>query len=98
VIHQQSIIKFLLPENLYSIMKEDSSKKKTESSKNVSDVMVDKATDTFQWWNKLATLNKEDSIGLTILKIGVRIIGILVLIAISPLALVGLIIAFLAVI
>ena len=51
-------------------MKEDSSNKKTETSKNVRDVMVDKATDTFQWWNKLATLNKEDSIGLTILKIG----------------------------
>ena len=58
--------------------------------------MINKATETYEWWNNLATLNPEDSIGLSILKIGFRIIGIIVLIALSPMVLVAIIVAFMA--
>lgn len=69
-----------------------------DTPKKMSDQMVDKAAATFKWWNNLATLNKEDSIAMSLLKISIRIIGIIILIAISPIAIVALIIAFMAVI
>lgn len=69
-----------------------------EESKKPSGVLVDKATETFKWWNNLATLNEEDSIGMSLLKISFRIIGIIVIVAISPIAFIMLIIAFMAVI
>ncbi len=66
--------------------------------KKVSDQMVDKAAATFKWWNNLATLNKEDSLSMSLVKISIRIVGIVILIAISPIAIIALIIAFMAVI
>ena len=69
-----------------------------KSSQKTTDLMLDKSMDAFKWWNNLATLNKEDSIPMSLVKIGVRIVGIIVLIAISPIAIVALIIAFMAVI
>jgi len=68
------------------------------SPKKVNDQMVDKAAATFKWWNNLATLNKEDSVSMSLVKISIRIIGIVILIAISPIAIISLIIAFMAVI
>ena len=68
------------------------------SEKKAADVLIDKATESFNWWNNLATLNKEDSILMTIFKISIRIVGIIIMIAISPFALIGLIVAFMAVI
>ena len=68
------------------------------SDKKAADVLIDKATESFKWWNNLATLNKEDSILITIFKISIRIVGIIIMIAISPFALIGLIVAFMAVI
>ncbi len=68
------------------------------SDKKAADVLIDKATESFKWWNNLATLNKEDSILMTIFKISIRIVGIIIMIAISPFALIGLIVAFMAVI
>ncbi len=68
------------------------------SDKKPTDLLLDKAADSFKWWNNLATLNKEDSILMTIFKISIRIVGILLMIAISPFALIGLIVAFMAVI
>ncbi len=69
-----------------------------EVPKKVSDQMVDKGLATFKWWNNLATLNKEDSIAMSLVKISIRIVGIIILIAISPIAIIALIIAFMAVI
>lgn len=73
-------------------------KNPNKSGKKMSDQMVDKGIETFKWWNNLATLNKEDSVGMSLVKIAVRIVGILVMIAISPIAIIALIIAFMAVI
>lgn len=67
--------------------------KNTETQSNV---LLDKTTETFQWWNRLSTINAEDPIWLSFLKIGFRIIGILFLIAISPLVLLGILFAFIA--
>lgn len=74
-------------------LNEDSAKKKQK----VSDQMLNKASATYKWWNNLATLNKEDSIPLSMAKISIRVVGIIVLIAISPIALLALLIAFMAV-
>ena len=68
------------------------------SEKKSIDLLLDKAEESFKWWNNLATLNKNDSIALSLFKIFVRIVGIIVMILISPFALVGLLVAFLAVI
>ena len=55
--------------------------------------VLEKTAQTFRWWNKLSTINAEDPIIITIMKIGIRIIGILFLIAISPLVILGIIFA-----
>lgn len=68
------------------------------TNQKTTDLMLDKSMDAFKWWNNLATLNKEDSIPMSLVKIGIRIVGIIVLIAISPIAIVALIIAFMTVI
>lgn len=73
-------------------------KNKPEASKKVSDQMLDKSIETFKWWNNLATLNKEDSIPLSLVKISIRVVGIVIMIAISPIAIIALMIAFAAVI
>lgn len=78
-------------------MKKKPSDNPEDQEKKVADLMVDKATETFKWWNNLATLNKEDSTGMSLLKIGFRIVGVAVLIAISPIAILAVFIAFLAV-
>lgn len=78
-------------------MEKESPKRSEEKNKKVGDAMLDKATETYKWWNNLATLNKEDSIPLSMLKISIRIVGIVVLIALSPIALLAVFIAFLTV-
>ena len=77
---------------------ESPNKNQKDAPKKVSDQMVDKGLETFKWWNNLATLNKEDSIPMSLVKISIRIVGVIVLIAISPIAIIALIIAFMAVI
>ena len=69
-----------------------------ESKKDTTDILLDKATDSFKWWNNLATINKEDSLVMLLFKLSIRVVGIIVMIIISPFALVGLIVAFMAVI
>lgn len=73
-------------------------KNEEDAPKKVSDQMIDKGLETFKWWNKLATLNKEDSIPMSLVKISIRVVGIVIMIAISPIAIIALIIAFMAVI
>lgn len=79
-------------------MQEETKNNKEESDKKASTQLVDKATETYKWWNNLATLNKEDSVGMSLLKISFRIVGIIFIVAISPIAFIMLIIAFMAVI
>lgn len=78
-------------------MKNDKTENSAKKEQKVSDQMLSKATETYKWWNNLATLNKEDSIPLSLAKISFRVVGIIILIAISPIALLALIIAFMAV-
>lgn len=61
------------------------------------EAVADKVKGAYQWWDNLATLNAEDPIWVSALKVGVRVIGVIVLIAISPLAILGLIMGLMAV-
>lgn len=73
-------------------------KNENESDKNISSTnkMMDKAADSLNWWNRAATINDDDSIWVGFLKIVLRIIGILFLIAISPFVIIGLIVGMTA--
>ncbi len=61
------------------------------------EVLADRAKSAYKWWNNLSTINAEDPFWVGAAKILVRVIGILVLLAMSPLILLGLFFAFLAV-
>lgn len=56
--------------------------------------IMGKTAATYQWWNNLSTINAQDPILVSILKIGFRVLGILILIAISPLVILGVLFAF----
>ncbi len=77
-------------------MEEKKTENKEEDAKKSSNKFVDKATKTFQWWNKLATLNANDPIALGVFKIGIRIIGIIILILLSPFVIISIIVGFMA--
>lgn len=61
------------------------------------DQLAEKTKAAYRWWDNLATINAEDPLWLGAIKIGFRLLGILVLIAISPLILLGFFFVFLAV-
>ena len=62
-----------------------------------SEEFAEKSRAAYQWWDNLATLNAEDPVPVMLAKIGVRIVGVLVLIGLSPLILLGFLFALLAV-
>lgn len=68
-----------------------------DASPSAAKALGDRAAETYQWWNNLATINAEDPFLVGVVKIGVRLIGIVVLLALSPIILLGIIIAFFAV-
>lgn len=70
--------------------------KEQNNKPSTSDKMMDKAADSLNWWNKAATINEDDSIWVGFTKIIIRIIGILLLIAISPFVILGLIVGITA--
>lgn len=59
--------------------------------------LAEKAKAAYQWWDNLATFHADDPLWLGGVKIIIRVIGVLVLLALSPLILLGLFFAFLAV-
>ena len=67
-----------------------------EKKEKATDKMMDKAADTFNWWNRMATLHEDDPIYIGFLKVMIRIVGIVIMVAISPFVLLGLIVAFTA--
>lgn len=67
-----------------------------DKKQNTSDKMLDKAADTLNWWNRLASINADDPFWVGLIKIGIRIIGILIMLAISPFVILGLILGFIA--
>lgn len=64
--------------------------KKEENS--IDKVILAKIVASVKWWHQLASLNEKDPFLITVFKIVLRLIGIVVLILMSPLALIGLII------
>ncbi|MBB4078026.1 hypothetical protein GGR28_000627 [Lewinella aquimaris] len=66
-------------------------------SPSTTKALGDKAAETYEWWNNLATINAEDPFLVGFAKIGIRLLGIIVLFALSPVILLGLVIAFFAV-
>lgn len=64
---------------------------------NAGEELADKMKDAYRWWDNLASLNENDPLWLGGIKIIIRIVGILILLAISPFALLAIIVAFLAV-
>lgn len=71
--------------------------KGTTPRTSAGDELADKAKAAYQWWDNLATFHPEDPFWVGGLKILVRVVGILVLLALSPLILLGFLFAFLAV-
>lgn len=65
--------------------------------KKPGEALADKAKTAYRWWNNLATINAEDPLWLGASKILLRVVGILILLAMSPLIILGLFFAFLAV-
>jgi hypothetical protein len=59
--------------------------------------LAEKAQAAYRWWDNLATFHAEDPLWLGAAKIGFRIIGTLILLAMSPLILLGLLLALMAV-
>jgi hypothetical protein len=59
--------------------------------------MAEKAQAAYRWWDDLARLNADDPVWLMLAKLSVRVVGILVLLALSPFILLGLLLAFAAV-
>ena len=70
--------------------------KEQNKKPSTSDKMMDKAADSLNWWNRAATINEDDSIWVGFTKIVIRVIGILLLIAISPFVILGLIVGITA--
>lgn len=61
-----------------------------------SDKMMDKAADTLTWWNKAASINADDKIWAVVLKVLIRIVGIVLLLILSPFVILGIMLAFMA--
>lgn len=61
------------------------------------EALAESAKNAYRWWDNLATLNADDPLWLGSAKILLRVMGILILLAMSPLILLGLFFAFLAV-
>ena len=70
---------------------------KKNNNPSTTDKMLDKAADTINWWTRISRINAEDAIYIVGLKVLMRIVGIILLIIISPFAIAGLIIGFLTV-
>ncbi len=58
--------------------------------KDSFDILIEKFGIYYERWKKAAAINKDDSLGASIIKIGIRIAGILFFIAISPFLIIGL--------
>ena len=65
--------------------------KKIENS--MDKIVLEKISKTIKWWNHAAAIHAEDKIIVIALKLGIRITGITVLVALSPFAILGLILA-----
>jgi hypothetical protein len=66
----------------------------TEKPENSMDkIVLEKISKPIKGWNHAAAIHAEDKIIMIALKLGIRITGIAVLVALSPFAILGLILA-----
>lgn len=66
----------------------------TNKPENSTDrIVLEKLSKIFKWWNHAAAIQAEDNILIIALKLSIRITGIVVLVALSPFAILGLILA-----
>lgn len=75
---------------------EDPTPTETEAPASAPEQLSGKVKETYEWWNNLATINADDPFWVGGLKILARLLGILVLLALSPLIIMGFIMAFIA--
>lgn len=68
-----------------------------EKAPSAGDQLADKAKAAYQWWDHLATFHPEDPWWLGGLKLVFRAVGIIVLLILSPVILIGIFVAFMAV-
>jgi len=67
----------------------------TPKKKTPLDRFLDWCVDVVQWFKRFSTINEDDHFMMVVIKVGLRIIGILILIALSPFFILSLLIAFL---
>lgn len=66
----------------------------TEKPENSMDKMVlEKISKILKWWSHAAAIHAEDKIIVIALKLSIRLLGIVVLLALSPFAILALILA-----
>lgn len=65
-------------------------KNKPTKEKDSFDIAIEKFRHFYDRWKEAAAIKKDDSIGLSIVKIGIRVAGIIFFIAISPFLIIGL--------
>jgi hypothetical protein len=68
-----------------------------EKAPSKGEELAEQAQAAYRWWDNLATFHAEDPLWLGAAKILFRLVGILVLLAMSPLILLGLLLALMAV-
>lgn len=68
-----------------------------EEASSKGEELAEKAQAAYRWWDNLATFHAEDPFWLGAAKILFRLVGILVLLAMSPLIILGLLLALMAV-
>ena len=59
--------------------------------------LADKAKAAYRWWDHLATFHPDDPWYLGVAKVGFRAVGVVVLLALSPIIILGILIGFAAV-
>lgn len=58
--------------------------------------LADKAKAAYDWWDHLATFHPDDPWWLGVLKLGVRAVGVIILLVLSPVIILGIVIGFAA--
>lgn len=66
---------------------------KKEPENPIDKVVLEKISKTIKWWNHAAAIHAEDKIIVIILKLSIRLAGIAVLVALSPFAILGFVLA-----
>lgn len=64
-----------------------------KNTNSIDKIVLEKTIQAIKWWNNIASIKAEDPILLLLLKVAIRLIGIVIMIALSPFAILGFILA-----